>query len=226
MLVDPAISRAKLERELAEWDAKSDLHREQGRIILRRRDLEVDVAFACPFALAPGQVPLGLIALAIRLRFDDYDLRPPSLGFINAFTGKPEAPSIEALEDKRDGSGHITILPLDPRTGERFFCAPGVREFHEFPQHTGELWPVYRGCGAGRLETICERVWSATVRIIRGWQLTQVMAGAPLRPSVNVALLQMTDGMLIELQKQAETRREAETRRALGGPPAAADPAR
>jgi hypothetical protein len=57
MLVDPAISRTKLERELAEWDAKADVYRERGWILLQRRDLEVDVGFACPFMLAPGQVP-------------------------------------------------------------------------------------------------------------------------------------------------------------------------
>lgn len=204
MLVEPAISRAKLDRELEDWEARSDAYRRHGLILLRRRDLEVDVGFACPFELAPGQQTLGLIAIAIRLRFDDYDLKPPSVRFINSFTGKPEPPSIDALEDKRDGRGAIRILPLDARTGEHFFCAPGNREFHDFPQHKGELWPVYRSTGAGRLDTICERLRRATVGTIRGWQLTQTMARPPLGPGATVGLLQLTDRTMQEVEKQAQ----------------------
>lgn len=210
MLVDPEISRRKLDRELEEWQAKSDKHRARGLLLLRRNDLEVDIGLACPFGLVPGQTPFGLIAVAVRLYFEDYDLKPPSLRFINAFSGKPQPPSmIEALEDKRDGSGEISILPLDPRTREHFFCAPGNRQFHEFPQHKGELWPVYRGRGAGRLETICDRLWRATAGTVRGWQLSQTVAQPPFAPMANISLLQMTEGRMRKLKEEAKAQHAA-----------------
>lgn len=232
MLVAPEISRAKLERELAEWDEKARAHRKRGMILLRRdaAELEVDVGFACPFPLAPGMPEFGLIALTIGLRFSDYDLKPPSLRFVNAFTGKPEPPLIEAHEDKSDGSGVIQIIQGHPKTQQPFFCAPGNREYHDHPQHSGDLWPLYRASGAGRLVTICERVWNATAGTIRGWHVGQTMAAPPLGPLGSAKLLQLSDGAMKHAEEQAAAAqsaaeqaamRRAGLQQAVGHPPRA-----
>jgi len=39
-----------------------------------------------------------------------------------------------------------------------FLCLAGVREYHEHPAHSGDVWELYRKSGAGRLVRLLEIV--------------------------------------------------------------------
>jgi hypothetical protein len=77
-----SVSRAKLKRELDAWQRNAVDYRRRGMVILRADDLVVEVAF---FGLLPiGSAQLPVVAPTIRLEFDNYDLWPPSVQFIDS----------------------------------------------------------------------------------------------------------------------------------------------
>jgi len=163
-LVEAGVSRVKLKRELDAWDGQADLYRRRGWLLLRRDDLVVEVAFVAPVPLPTGTV-LPVVTACIRLDYTDYDLEPPSLRFLDVWTREPAAPPVQPAQ--LSGSGELQNLMPGPHpdTGLPFLCLPGVLEYHSHPQHSGDLWLVgHRAQGAGRLATICERVWQAMGR--------------------------------------------------------------
>src|SRR4051794_10180303 len=92
VLVPPEVSLAKLDDELAQWRANGDTYRRRGWLLMGVDGLQVDVAFIATVAIGDLSVPA--ITASIRLRFDNYDLWPPSLTFIDPRTGGPAAPVV------------------------------------------------------------------------------------------------------------------------------------
>jgi hypothetical protein len=125
--------------------------------------LQVDVAFIATVAIGDLSVPA--ITASIRLRFDNYDLWPPSLTFIDPRTGGPAAPVVSAPDTV---NGEVRNVLLGHPNGLPFLCVPGVREYHEHPQHTGDDWLLHREAGAGRLAVICDIVWRRMARNVLG----------------------------------------------------------
>lgn len=164
-LVELGVSRAKLERELDAWDDQADLYRRRGWLLLRRDDLMVQVAFIAPVTLPTGTV-LPVVTACIRLDYTNYDLEPPSLRFLDIWTREPTAPPVQPAQLSVTGELQNLMPGPHPDTGLPFLCLPGVLEYHSHPQHSGDLWLVgHRAAqGAGRLATICERVWQAMGR--------------------------------------------------------------
>lgn len=177
VLVDPALSRAKLDSELAEWAARADCYRARGWFLIARDDLVVDIAMAAPITLSSGSTPLPVMTACIRLHYDNYDLWPPSLTFIDLFSGHPAAPHVGAHVPTETGLQNILVAG-HPNTHQPFLCIPGVREYHSHPQHSGDDWLLHRTQGAGRVATICDRVWRFMVRNVLGLRVT--VQGLPL----------------------------------------------
>lgn len=157
-LVPLGVTRTKLAAELADWRANEGAYRRRGWVLLSAdmTDMVVDVGFIASVAF--GSLQLSVLTAAIRLRYDNYDLWPPSLTFIDPRTGDPSAPPVQALERLPNGEIRNALLAA-PETGQPFLCLPGLREYHRHPQHTGDDWLLHRGEGAGRLAVICDRVW-------------------------------------------------------------------
>lgn len=158
------VSEAKLNEELEQWHANRDVYRRRGWILLSAHDLEVEIAFVGSVSL--GDVQLPSITAAIRLTFENYDLWPPSLTFIDVRTGEPARPVVNALE-MIEGAEVRNVL-LDHPNGGPFLCLPGLREYHSHPQHSGDDWLLHRSSGAGRLAVICDSVWRRMVRNVIG----------------------------------------------------------
>ena len=163
-LVPPQVSQAKLDDELAQWHANADVYRRRGWLLLGVEGLRVDVAFLA--SVAVGDLQLPSVTAAIRLQYDNYDLWPPSLTFIDPRTGDPTVPPVNAIE--QDGAELRNALLGHPATGRPFLCIPGLREYHSHPQHTGDDWLLHRDQGAGRLAVICDTVWRRMVRNVLG----------------------------------------------------------
>lgn len=163
-LVPAAVSRGKLNRELELWHANSEIFRRRGWLLLKAEDLTVDVAFVARVAVGDMQLPI--ITAAIRLRYDNYDLWPPSLTFIDPTSGAAGLPAVTA-PDRVQGQVRNVLLGL-PGTGQPFLCLPGLREYHHHPQHTGDDWLLHRAAGEGSLAVVCDRVWRRMARNVLG----------------------------------------------------------
>lgn len=163
-LVEPEVSRAKLEQELAAWSAQTDLYRRRGWVLLHHQGLMVEVAFVAPVTFPTGSV-VPVVTACIRLDYTNYDLEPPSLRFIDVWTREPATPLVQPKQLSSAGELQNLMPGLHPDTGLPFLCLPGVLEYHTYPQHSGDLWLVgHRAQGAGRLAVVCERVWQAMGR--------------------------------------------------------------
>lgn len=184
-LVDPAISRRKLERELDDWRASEAEYRKRGWLVVRRDDLIVEVAFAKPMRF--GGAVLPLLLPTVRFDYSNYDLWPPSLTFIDFFTGEPSAaPLGNAWLPTPDGKVH-DILLVHP-SGKPFLCVRGTREFHEHPEHTGEPWALYRTRRAGALAVLCDLISTTMTETVQGIGMVPVLAQEPPQRVVEMQL--------------------------------------
>jgi hypothetical protein len=186
-LVDPEVSRRKLERELELWRGNEAAYRERGWVLLRRDGVQLDVGFLARLGLAGVQVPV--MTACIRLDYTDYDLQPPSVEFIDPFTGGYAPPPVPAVVPTPEGPRNLLVAG-HPETGRPFFCVPGTREYHDHPQHSGDSWLLHRDAQAGSLATVCDRIWRSMARSLVGIQV-QVLTlppGAPQQVQLNVQL--------------------------------------
>lgn len=172
-LVPPTVSEGKLNAELESWRANADTYRRRGWLLLNVNHLSVDIGFVAHVAV--GEMRTPIITAAIRLNYDNYDLWPPSLKFIDPCTGAPALPVVQAPDQVH---GEIrNVLLGQPGTGQPFLCLPGLREYHHHPQHTGDDWLLHRAAGEGTLAVICDRVWRRMARNVIG--LTVQMQSLP-----------------------------------------------
>lgn len=192
ILVDPEISRTKFRRELELWLANA-AHRQRGWVLLHHdvTDLTAELAFLGKVSISSGSSPLPIVVCAIRLRYDNYDLWPPSLTFIDAFSGEPARPHVRALMPVPHGSQNV-LIDAHPTTGLPFLCVAGVREYHSHPQHNGDSWLLHRAAGEGSLSTVCDRVWRYMARNVLGLSIqVQGLPTMPLQAQLVIALTQV-----------------------------------
>lgn len=171
VLVDPMISRAKLKRELDEWQVSSADYRRRG-IHLVHVDLEhmvVDVVVTARVSCGNAP-PLTIVAAAVRLSYDNYDIAAPSLIFIDPASGEPAQPAIPAWDADQEPAQLLTP-GVHPEHRRPFVCLPGIREYHEHPQHDNDDWLARRSDGTNRLAVICDRLQRTTAGTIVGISL-------------------------------------------------------
>lgn len=185
VLVPREVSRVKLDGELADWHSNAELYRRRGWLLLGVADLDVNVAFVAQVAV--GEMTLPVITTAIRLNFDNYDLWPPSLTFIDPMTGQPALPVVSAPERDQGGEPRNVLLG-HPISKQPFLCLPGLREYHSHPQHSGDDWLLHRTSGQGRLAVICDRVWRRMARNVLGLQVN--LLTLPMGMQLQMALVQ------------------------------------
>ena len=185
MRVDPRVSRAKFENELAIADKQLEVLQAWGCWIVRREYPTVDAVFmprhplrfTAPFApqqivlladqppmLASFELPmLAARAFGVRVGLDDYDQRPPSVTFRDPWSWDPLPFDTMLRANHVDDGGRpfAVLLPDHPITHRPFLCMRGVREYHEHPQHTGDDWMLYRGHMG--LFTVLSTIWRTCV---------------------------------------------------------------
>lgn len=190
-LVDPAVSRAKFDREVAQYRALEDDYIRRGWWLVKVAFPEVFVVFGTP-RLAPPSVPFGVL-----LDFTNYDFLPPSVQLVNPFTRVPyRAKELMGLpflrgrervapasESEAQGQAvELEVQPLLQWHGDEeipFLCLPGVREYHEHPAHTGDDWLLHRRKGEGTLYFLLDQIYTYGVRPIAGYNLeVRVQANA------------------------------------------------
>lgn len=182
LLVDPAVTRAKFDREIA------DHHRLQGQYV-RRGIWLVDATFPEVFVIfGVPQVKPPLVMFGAVIDFQNFDLWPPSVRLVNPFTREPysyeEAPTRLAQRMEIQGvqvqlaltpQGPVTQVPQQPllqpslTDAPPFVCIRGIREYHAHPAHSGDDWLLYRGEGHGTLGYVLEQLHKYGVAPVRGY---------------------------------------------------------
>ena len=174
--VDPEITRAKLGRELALFRESEDRYLRDGVVLIREAFPTLTFAFAAP------HVPHRPVVFGAEIDFDNYDAVPPSVRFVDPFSGEPllgrdlpprPLPAIPQPDVRRLwGCQRAEGPQSDPRgvgvtlnsmfQGQDnepiFFCVPGTREYHQHPLHTGDSWFLHRGQGVGTLQHLLEQL--------------------------------------------------------------------
>lgn len=190
--LNPAVARVKFDREVIQFRELADHFRQKGVFLL-----EADYPTALVLFAAPQLTPPGLV-MAVMFDYSEFDLKPPSIRFVNPFTGipytKPQLPTempraVEVplpegfpVPAPPPGAGAdarpimITHQPLIQvhEGGVPFLCVPGVREFHEHPGHTGQSWELERPTGAGGLVRLVEMIHKYAIEPIGGWSVNLV----------------------------------------------------
>jgi Predicted metal binding domain len=195
-LVDPAISRRKLDRELDAFAAQAEDYRRRGYVVVGRDDLNVDVAFFAHVPAVPA--PLPIVSVCVRLDFTNYDLWPPSLTFIDVITGTPIQPHVAAI-NYADPPGPDGVRPNVVVNGHRryngrpFYCQRGVREYHDHDEHDGDDWLLYRSDGLGELASLCQRIWQRMAQNVAGLQFQSLLAPPPIDAVLPQTLIVQVD---------------------------------
>lgn len=186
-LVPAEVSLSKLARQLAQWRANEALYSRRGWILLDVSHLTVTVGFLA--SVPAGGRSWPVMTTCVRLEYDNFDLWPPSVVFLDPFTRQPAMPLVQAPDQVGEEIRDALVFG-HPFTGLPFLCLPGVREYHTHPQHTGDDWLLHRNAGAGNLTVICERVWRRMARNVLGVNIQVVALQQPANPEVQMILLQ------------------------------------
>lgn len=158
---DTAVSRRKFDREIAEFYHLADDYRQRGWFLVHAEYPRVLVVLASP-KLKPSAIVSG-----VSFDYINYDAAPPSVQLVNPFNSQPyrlsELPIqlMRALPPQQiqlaEGAPQIAFQTQQPLMQAQapdeipFLCLAGVREYHEHPAHSGDLWELHRAGGAGRL---------------------------------------------------------------------------
>jgi hypothetical protein len=187
--IDPTVSKAKFEREVADFRHLSGDYAARGWFLVDASFPSVLVLLAAPH-VEPPPVVTGVL-----FDYTDYDARPPSVQLVNPFTRAPYSfeqlptqllrqveagPMMSPLFQVPPGFAPPKVMmnqPLmqpDVTGGAPFLCVAGVREYHNHPAHSGDSWDLHRTAGAGRLVRILEVLDTYALRPINGYNVQLV----------------------------------------------------
>jgi Predicted metal binding domain len=155
---------------------------------------------------------------SVRLDFTNYDVWPPAVEFIDPLTGEYAPPFVQALVESGEGA-HNLVVDSHPETNRPFFCIPGIRQYHDHPQHSGDSWLLHRVAGEGTLATICDRIWRAMARNVLGihLELGTLPGQMQLQLRVTTAPGEVVAGLWEQAQQQEQAARAAQAGIALPG---------
>ena len=169
-VVDPAVSEAKFKQETTQFLESMRINRKRGIIVLDCAFPDIKLAFCAP------QIIPSPIVFAVNINYTNYDLEPLSVKFINPFTFK----LITILELRHEfkrrvasNSGQIQRLALPLPDGTPFICLPGIREYHQHPDHSNDPWLTHRDKGQeGTLGFIVEKLHQYGITALNSYHLT------------------------------------------------------
>jgi hypothetical protein len=177
---DVSVSRGKFDREIAEYRELDDEYRRRGWLL-------VDAEFprAVVLLCAPKLTP-AVIVMGVAFDYTNYDAAPPSVRIVNPFTREPYKSKELPTPLNRSLPGQEIPIPGPVEQRVRlntvqaymqsygpeevpFLCLAGVREYHQHPAHSGDLWELHRATGAGRLVRLLEVIYRYGVEPVTGF---------------------------------------------------------
>ena len=164
--VDPAVSRKKFNREVAQFRSQADEYIRRGWYLAKAKFPHALVV------LATAKTQPVTIMCGVLFDYSNYDAVPPSLRLVHPLTCEPykfkdlptqlirQLPQTDPPQVVQ-GQAQIPFERLMMANGPDdipFLCIAGVREYHDHPAHSGDHWELYRPSGAGRLIRLVEIV--------------------------------------------------------------------
>ena len=192
--VDPAVSRRKFDREIAEFRSQADEYRRRGWLLE-----EAEFPHALVILATAKTQPISILC-GVWFDYSNYDAAPPSVRLVHPLTREPykwsELPTrlprmpappaageaaqalppgvAQALAQGVAQAQLVVPIPLMQAYGDDdipFLCLAGVREYHEHPAHSGDHWLSHRTSGAGRLVRLLEVISKYGLETIHGFEV-------------------------------------------------------
>ena len=192
---DPAVSRRKFDREIAEFRSQVDEYGRRGWFLA-----EAEFPHALVI-LATAKTQLVSILCGVWFDYSNYDAAPPSVRLVHPLTREPykwselptQLPRMPAQPDAGEAAQalppgvaqalaqgvaqvqRVVPIPLMQTSGDDeippFLCIAGVREYHEHPAHSGDHWLSHRTSGAGRLVRLVQVISKYGLETINGFEV-------------------------------------------------------
>lgn len=181
--VDPDVSRTKFDREVTEYRELEAEYRSRGWFLVGAEWPVATVLLASKTTSPPA------IVTAVQFDYTNYDVEPPSVRFVDAFSGRALMEKERPLRLLRRIPGPETVLPdgnkiqlngtqdlIQAHSPEDlpFLCIPGVKEYHDHPGHSGDSWELHRSTGTGRLVRLLEVIAKYGLDQVTGFQVNLV----------------------------------------------------
>ena len=178
--VDPAVSRAKFDREIAEYHSLEADYRARGWFLVKADWPVVVVVLASCKTTPPA------IVTAFQFDYTNYDAEPPSVRMIDPFTGHfflnkelpirlprrvpgPELPLPDG--GKAQLNSAQDLMQAHTADDLPFLCISGVKEYHDHPGHSGDPWEVHRSAGEGRLVRLLDVISKYGLDPVQGFHV-------------------------------------------------------
>jgi hypothetical protein len=181
--VDPEVTRLKFEREIQNFRVNEGHFREKGIVCLSVGENVIELLYGVPHV-----VPIP-IAFSVQINYTNWDIEPPSVRFIDPFSrtflqreeikvGMFQVPDKNTVSVQNGQLLGVVDL-LQPAGGINefaFVCIPGVREYHQHPAHSGDLWMLHRTKGEGTLCVLIDQLYRHSIPFINAYhfQITQL----------------------------------------------------
>ena len=183
--VDPSVSRTKFEREIDDYRALESDYRARGWFLVKAEWPVVVVV------LASNQTKPPAIVAAVQFDYSNYDAEPPSVRFIDPFSGRllpfnelptrlPRGVPGQEMPMPVLGGPKVQVMmaqdlvQANSLEGIPFLCVPGVKEYHDHPGHSGDPWEVHRSAGEGRLVRLLGVISKYGLEPIKGFNVNLV----------------------------------------------------
>lgn len=182
--IDLGISKLKYEEELSAFLSGQEIQRKRGIYVLHAEFPNVILSFSA-HKLRPAP-----IVFVININFDNYDLEPLSVRFIDPFTWE-DLPQLPARLIRKiplaDGKPSLLDLTLAEPNRKPMICLPGIREYHEHPAHTGDPWLLHRGKGGeGTLGFIIDKIYDYGIAPITSYHVILQLNAMVPNPQLNI----------------------------------------
>ena len=183
--VDPAVSRAKFESEIADYRSLEADYRARGWFLVKADWPLVEVVLASNKTNPPA------IVTAVQFDYSNYDAEPPSVRLVDPFSGRLLLNKELPIRLPRMIPGPEVAMPI-PGGGKAqlntaqdlmqahspdelpFLCIPGVKEYHDHPGHSGDPWEIHRSAGEGRLVHLLNVIAKYGLDPVKGFNVSFV----------------------------------------------------
>ena len=183
--VDPAVSRAKFDREIADYSSIEADYRARGWFLVKAHWPVALVVLASKKTSPPA------IVTAVQFDYSNYDAEPPSVRLVDPFSGRfllnkelptrlprmipgPEVPIPGPGGAKAQLNTAQELMQAHSPDELPFLCVPGVKEYHDHPGHSGNPWEIHRSTGEGRLVRLLDVISKYGLEPVKGFNVNLV----------------------------------------------------
>jgi len=173
--VDLVLNQIKFDQELELFRKEEGKYNRKGIFLIPQGGFVLKVIFTYIKSL-----PIRVV-FSVLIDYTNWNVEPPSIKIINQQTGQiyysRKEVGIPFVQSKAKGilrinaQNQIDGMDLLQGIGKEplFFCFPGVLEYHNHPNHSGDNWFLYRGQGEGELHTILHQLYIHSIPNIAGF---------------------------------------------------------